>query len=73
MVRFVAGIIERLDMSSFYADYGEQGAPAYAPEVLLGIVVYGYSTGVFSSRQMERATYESLPFIYIDWRTAPGP
>ena len=65
LVRFVEGILVRLDMSRFYADYSEQGAPAYAPEVLLGIVVYGYSTGVFSSRQMERATYESLPFIYI--------
>ncbi len=52
-------------MSSFYADYSEQGAPAYAPEMLLGIIVYGYSTGVFSSRQMEKATCESLPFIYI--------
>lgn len=65
LARFVVGIIERLDMSSFYAGYAEQGAPAYAPEVLLGIVVYGYSTGVFSSRQLEKATYESLPFIYI--------
>ena len=65
LVRFVEGILARLDMSSFYASYGEQGAPAYAPEVLLGILVYGYTTGVFSSRQLERATYESLPFIYI--------
>jgi transposase len=65
LARFIVGIIERLDLRSIYASFGEQGAPAYAPEVLLGIVVYGYATGVFSSRQLERATYESIPFIYI--------
>jgi transposase len=41
LARFIVAIIERLDMSSFYAHYGEQGAPGYAPEMLLGIVVHG--------------------------------
>lgn len=65
LARFIVGIIERLDLSSIYAGYGEQGAPAYAPEMLFGILVYGYATGVFSSRKLEEATYESVPFIYI--------
>src|SRR5947199_8884811 len=40
------------------------GAP-YAPEVLLGLLFYGYATGVFSSRKIERATYEAVPFRFI--------
>ncbi len=65
LARFIVGIIERLDLSSIYAGYGEQGAPAYAPEMLFGILVYGYATGVFSARNLEDATHESVPFIYI--------
>ena len=65
LARFIVGIIEQLDFSTIYAAYGERGAPAYAPEMLFGILVYGYATGVFSSRKLEKATYESLPFIYL--------
>ena len=65
LARFMVKIIEQLDFSGFYAEYGEQGRPAYAPELLFGILVYGYATGIFSSRRLERATYESLPFIYL--------
>ncbi len=48
-----------------YKQYSDQGAPAYAPEVLLGLLFYGYATGIFSSRKIERATYEVLPFRFI--------
>lgn len=65
LARFIVGIIEQLDFSTIYAAYGDRGAPAYAPELLFGILVYGYATGVFSSRKLEKATYESLPFIYL--------
>jgi transposase len=65
LVRYVVGIISELDLGSIYAAYGEQGGAAYAPELLLGLLVYGYATGIFSSRKLEQATYESLPFIYI--------
>jgi transposase len=37
----------------------------YAPEVLLGLLFYGYATGMFSSRKIERATYEAVPFRFI--------
>lgn len=65
LARFVVRIIEKLDFSTIYAAYGEKGGPAYAPELLFGILVYGYATGIFSSRKLEQATYESLPFIFI--------
>ncbi len=65
LARFIVGIIEQLDFSTIYVAYGERGAPPYAPELLFGILVYGYATGVFSSRKLEKATYEVLPFIYL--------
>ena len=49
---------------SFQASLGETDR-TYAPEVLLGLLLYGYATGVFSSRKIERATYEAVPFRFI--------
>jgi len=65
LARFVVECVEQLDLSGLYARYGTRGGAAYAPEVLLSILFYGYATGVFSSRKMERATYESIPFRFV--------
>ncbi len=62
---FVVDIIEQLDLSEIKNSYGYGGSKAYAPEVLVGLLFYGYMTGVFSSRKIEAATYESLAFRYI--------
>ena len=63
--RFIVDVIAMLNLSAIYQQYSELGAPPYAPEVLLGLLLYGYITGVFSSRKIEQATYESIPFRYI--------
>jgi len=47
------------------------GGEAYAPEILLGLLFYGYASGVLSSRKIERATYESIPFRFIAGGAAP--
>ena len=65
MARFVVSLIGQLDLHGIYDGYGEQGGAAYAPDLLLGLLIYGYATGVFSSRKLERATYEIVPFIYL--------
>jgi transposase len=65
LARFIVGIIALLDLSVIYVHYAAVGGEAYAPEVLLGLLFYGYTTGVFSSRKIERATYESIPFRFI--------
>jgi len=65
LVRFIVEIISELDLSSIYRQYAELGAPAYAPEMMLGLLFYGYATGVFSSRKLERATYEAIPYRFI--------
>ena len=65
LARFIVAIIALLDLSAIYACYAAVGGEAYAPEILLGLLFYGYATGVFSSRKIERATYESIPFRFI--------
>src|SRR5438477_987746 len=65
LARFVVDSVAQLDLSALYAHYGTRGGEPYAPEVLLGLLLYGYATGVFSARKIERATYEALPFRFI--------
>jgi hypothetical protein len=55
-VRFIVGVIRLLDASQFYARYAPISGEAFAPEVLPGMLLFGYATGVFSSRQLEIAT-----------------
>src|SRR5215211_3700413 len=65
LARFIADVLTQLDFAPLYARYGARGGAAYAPEVRFGLLVYGYATGVFSTRKIERATYESAPFRYL--------
>lgn len=65
LARFVVTVVALLDLSAVYAHYAPRGGEPYAPEILLGLLFYGYATGVFSSRQIEKATYESIPFRFI--------
>jgi len=65
LARFIVQVISWLDLSAIYAHYAPVGGEAYAPELLLGLLFYGYATGVFSARKIEQATYESLPFRFL--------
>ena len=65
LARLVVDIISQLDLSKIYAGYAERGGEAIAPEVLLGLLFYGYATGEFSSRRIEKASYENLGFRYV--------
>ena len=65
LARFVVDVIGQLDLSAIYARYAPVGGEAIAPEILLGLLFYGYATGVFSSRKIEKGTYESIPFRFI--------
>ncbi len=49
--RFVVDGVALLDLSALYAHYGSRGGEPYAPEVLLGLLLYGYATGVWSIAQ----------------------
>src|SRR5258708_5324669 len=65
LARFVVDVVSQLDLSSLYERYGEVGGEAIAPEILLALLFYGYATGLFSSRKIETATYESIPFRFM--------
>ena len=65
LARFVVQIIRELDLGEIYGHYGPVGGEPIAPQILLGLLFYGYATGVFSSRKIEKATYESIPFRFI--------
>ena len=65
LARFVVEVIDSLDLSAMVKSYRGTGSAGYHPALLLGLLVYGYATGVFSSRKLERATYDSVAFRFI--------
>ena len=68
LARFVADLVETLDLSEFYRSYGEKdgrGRAAYAPVMMARVLIYGYCIGVVSSRQIEKRTYEDVAFRYL--------
>ncbi len=69
--RFVVDIVEQLDLKPMEQAYGTSGSDAFHPALLLSIMVYGYATGVFSSRKLEQATYDSVAFRFVAANTHP--
>ena len=65
LVHFVVFVIAQLDLRAIYQKYAPVGAPPYEPEILLGLLFYGYATGVFSSRQIAKKSKETIPFRFI--------
>ena len=65
LARFVVEVIASLDLRAMTGSDRGSGEASYHPAVLLGILVYGYATGVFSSRKLERATYDSVAFRFV--------
>jgi transposase len=65
LARFVVEVVVGLDLSTMSKSYRGSGSASYHPAVLLSLLVYGCATGVFSSRKLERATYDSVAFRFI--------
>ena len=65
LARFVVDIVSQLDLRSITDQYSGRGSKAYHPRMLLSLLFYGYATGIFSSRKLEQATYDSVAFRYI--------
>src|SRR5271168_3555888 len=65
LARFVAEVVEGLDLRAMTGSYRGSGEASYHPRLLLGLIIYGYATGVFSSRKLERATHDSVAFRFI--------
>ncbi|MFN0301655.1 MAG: IS1182 family transposase [Burkholderiales bacterium] len=71
LARFVVDIVDQLDLSALTRQYRGSGSAAYHPAMMLGLLIYGYATGVYSSRRIEVATYESIAFRYIAANAQP--
>jgi transposase len=65
LARFVVEVVDGLDLRTMSGAYRGSGSASYHPAVLLSLLVYGYATGVFSSRRLERATYDSVAMRFI--------
>ncbi len=65
LARFIVAIVSMLDFKHIYQQYKGVGSTAYDPRMLLSLLFYGYSTGVFSSRKIENCTYDSVAFRFI--------
>jgi len=65
LARFVVEIVEQLDLAKLTTAYRGRGSDAYHPAMMVALLFYGYATGVFSSRKLERATYDSVAFRYV--------
>ena len=65
LARFVVEIVEQMDLSQMEKAYRGSGSKSYHPAMLLALLIYGYATKVFSSRAIERATYDSVAFRFI--------
>jgi transposase len=71
LARFVVEIVDQLDLRPLKQSYAGRGSQPYNPDMLLALLFYGYATGVFSSRKLERSTYDSVAFRFIAANTHP--
>jgi transposase len=71
LARFVVEIVEQLNLQPLKASYSGRGSKTYNPEMPVALLFYGYTTGVFSSRKLERSTYDSVAFRYIAANSHP--
>jgi transposase len=58
-------LVERMDLSFMEKRYGNMGQPAYHPKLMVKVMLYGYSVGIFSSRKLARGCEENLALQYL--------
>jgi transposase len=71
LARFVVEMVSRLNLRKLEASYTKRGSEGYHPRMMLALLFYGYATGMFSSRKLEQATYDSVAFRYVAANTHP--
>jgi len=65
LVRGIDLIVEELDLTKLYSSYSEEGQPGYHAKLLLKILLYGYSTGVRSSRKLAAKVESDIFYMYL--------
>lgn len=73
LARFIAELVdEHLDLSRIHAAHTEvRGGPPYDPRLMVRILLYGYTTGVRSSRALERKCTDDVPLRWLAAGAAP--
>jgi transposase len=62
---FLRRVVAKLNLETFRNEYGVEGGPAYAPEMLVSVWLYAYALSVTSSRRLEQRIREDLAFRYL--------
>jgi transposase len=68
---FLRRVVAKLNLEVFRAEYGVEGGPAYAPEMLVSVWLYAYALSVTSSRRLEQRIREDLAFRYLAGGATP--
>src|SRR5271170_4579149 len=68
---FLRRVVAKLNLEVFRNEYGTEGGPAYAPEMMVSVWLYAYALGVTSSRRLEQRIREDLAFRYLGGGGAP--
>lgn len=66
LARFVSDVVDTLDLTAIEETYSEErGSPPYHPQMMVKVLLYGYCTGVYSSRKMARQLTDSVAFRFL--------
>ncbi len=69
---FISGVVDQLDLSEITARYGEErGGPPYNPRMMVKVLLYGYCTGVPSSRRIAKRLHEDIAFRVLAANNTP--
>lgn len=71
LARFIVDAVETLELSSARVNHRGTGHAQFPPSTMISLLIYSYATGIFSSRQIERASREDLPTRFICANTHP--
>ena len=71
LARFVVEVVDQMDLAELARQYAGRGSAAYPRSMLLGLLMYGYASGVHSSRKIERVCHDSVAFRFIAATTHP--
>lgn len=68
LARFMVDVVETLDLSAIHASYDAgdgRGQSAYAPAMMVRVLLYGYTTGIYSSRKIQAKTFDDVAFRFL--------
>ena len=65
LAHLILEAVELCDMSGARLNVRGSGSEQYPPSMMMALLIYAYATGLFSSRRIERATYESVALRYL--------